>query len=151
MIRKQIGTASESGLDLDRVGATASMLCAIHCALMPMVITLLPLVGLSFLASEKAEWTLLGLSASLGISSLCWGYREHRRKRALLYLASGLALLASGRIAEERGSVPWGVGLVVLGGVTVATSHLINRRLCKSCRVCQEQECDPLEHLQQEA
>ena len=30
----------------DRVGATASFLCAIHCALLPFVLTLLPLLGL---------------------------------------------------------------------------------------------------------
>src|SRR5690349_16997900 len=76
---------------LDTAGATASFLCAIHCALMPLVITLLPLIGLAFLADHRVEWALFGLSAIVGVSSLCFGYREHRSRRALAILAVGLA------------------------------------------------------------
>lgn len=121
---------------LDKVGATASLVCAMHCALMPLVVTLLPLLGLAFLADERVEWALVGFSAAIGIISLCWGYRVHRSRRALAILAVGLGLLAAGRIAERR-EEPWGVALVVAGGVGVAASHLINRRLCHSCRLCQ--------------
>lgn len=132
--RTNTGFAPES---LDKVGATASLLCAVHCALMPLVITLLPLLGLAFLADERIEWALVGFSAAMGVSSLCLGYRVHRSRRALTVLAVGLGLLAAGRIAERRYQEPWGVPLVVVGGVGVATSHLLNRRLCHSCRLCQ--------------
>lgn len=122
---------------LDKAGATASLLCALHCALMPLAITLLPLVGLAFLADERVEWVLVALSAVVGITSLCLGYREHRSRQALALLAVGLGLLALGRIAEERELRPWGVPLVVVGGLTIAGSHFLNRRLCASCRTCQ--------------
>ena len=122
---------------LDRAGATASLACALHCALMPLVVTLLPLVGLAFLADQRIEWALVGLSAVLGVISLCLGYREHRSRRALALLGTGLALLAVGRIAEGyMQQTPWGVLLVVLGGLTVAGAHLLNRRLCATCRTC---------------
>lgn len=122
--------------DLDTAGATASFLCAVHCALMPFIFTLLPLIGLSFLASEPIEWGLLALSALLGVSSLCFGYRKHRRGSALAFLAVGLALLAGGHSIEARGAETWGTCLVVMGGLTIALSHCINRRLCHSCRSC---------------
>ncbi len=121
---------------LDATGATTSLLCAVHCALMPFVVTLLPLIGLGFLASERIEWLLLGLSGLIGISSLCFGFREHRSRRALVVLSLGLTLLASGRVAEQREMGRFGVALVVCGGLTVATAHFINRRLCAACRVC---------------
>jgi hypothetical protein len=123
-------------MDMDTAGTAASLLCAIHCALMPLVVTLLPLVGLGFLASEGVEWTLLALSAVLGCTSLCFGYRTHRRRTALAVLATGLALLAMGRLCEERGIDHQGLALVVLGGSTVAASHILNRRLCTACRTC---------------
>ena len=103
---------------------------------MPLVVTLLPLVGLAFLADDRIEWALVGLSAVLGVASLCLGYRQHRSRRALALLAAGLGLLASGRIAEGQGAHRWGVPLVVLGGVGVAASHLLNRRLCQTCGTC---------------
>ena len=125
-----------SGLDLDKAGMTASLICAVHCAAMPFVITLLPLVGLGFLANEWVEWLLIGLSAVLGISSLCLGYRSHRSRRALATLSVGLALVVIGHIAEERAGEWIGISLLVLGGCTVASAHWINRRLCNSCTRC---------------
>lgn len=128
-------TSNTQSDSLDKAGATASLLCAIHCAAMPLVVTLLPFVGLSFLAHESTEWALVFASAALGISSLCWGYREHRSRRALAILSIGLILLFCGRRMEEN-EIGWGVVAMVLGGCTVAASHLINRALCRSCRAC---------------
>jgi hypothetical protein len=130
------GTHSTGVKTLDRVGATASLVCAIHCALMPLCITLLPLVGLAFLASEWVEWCLVGLSAVIGVTSLCLGYRRHRSPRALSLLAGGLALIALGRMLERGGIARWGVPILVAGGLLVATAHWINRRLCDTCIRC---------------
>ncbi len=118
---------------LDASGASASTLCAIHCALTPMLASLLPAMGLGFLAGERTEIALLSLSAVLGVTSLGLGFRSHRSIRALVVLAAGLCLLSSGRIAEGWECEPIGMPLVVGGGLTVAASHLWNRRLCRSC------------------
>jgi MerC mercury resistance protein len=102
----------------------ASLACAVHCALMPLVLSALPLV----LHDERLEWGLVGLSAGLGVGSLTRGYRKHRRALALGVLGLGLALLVSGRFAEEVGANA-GLGLVVLGGLLVALAHFLNHRL----------------------
>jgi hypothetical protein len=125
---------------LDNAGMTASLMCAAHCALLPIVVTLLPVVGLGFLAHETTEWMLLGLAAALGMSSLCLGFRRHRSRRALVVLSAGLALLAGGRMVEHLEVGEFGVALVVLGGLTVAGAHWVNRRLCLACRVCHDEE-----------
>lgn len=121
---------------LDKAGMMASLLCAMHCALMPVLVTLLPFVGLAFLADERVEWALLAVSAIIGISSLCLGFREHRSRRAFVVLAVGLGLLTTGRIAEEYAAGPWAIVLAVAGGLVVAASHFINTRLCQSCDTC---------------
>ena len=79
-VRTDDAASLSSGETLDRAGAAASFLCALHCAVMPFVITALPLLGLGFLASEPVEWALLGCSGILGALSLCVGFREHRRR-----------------------------------------------------------------------
>lgn len=121
---------------LDTWGTTASLLCAIHCAAMPSLVTLLPLIGLAALADGWVEWSLIGLSAALGTTSLCLGFREHRSRQALGVLGAGLALVALGRILEARHAGAWGIPLLVAGGLTIAAAHLLNRRLCASCRRC---------------
>lgn len=126
---------------LDKVGATASFLCAIHCAIMPFVITVLPLLGLGFLASEPVEWGLLGASATLGTTSLCVGYREHRKRSIFAVLGIALALLVAGHLLHEHPLGAWGPILMVFGGFTMMGAHLLNRLLCRSCRVCSEHKC----------
>jgi MerC mercury resistance protein len=117
---------------LDASGASMSTLCVVHCVLTPMVVTLLPFIGLGILADERTELVLVALSASLGIASLRLGYRVHRSRRAVVVLAAGLCLLISGRVAEGWEYERIGLTLIVCGGLLVASSHLLNRRLCRS-------------------
>ena len=126
---------------LDKAGVVASFLCAIHCAAMPLVVTLLPLLGLSFLASEPVEWALLGASATLGSLSLCLGFRQHRSRLVFMVLGVALALLVAGRIFHEHHFGIWGPVLMVLGGFTMMGAHLLNHRLCHSCRKCSSHDC----------
>jgi hypothetical protein len=112
--------------NLDRLGMIASLGCAVHCALMPLVLGVLPAV----FHEERLEWALVGVSAGLGVGSLVRGYRRHRTVLALCVLGLGLALLVTGRFVEEAGG-DGGVALVVLGGVVVAFSHFLNHRLSR--------------------
>ncbi len=144
VVTSQAVTAPRPRLDvskLDRAGATASFLCAIHCALMPLVITLLPLLGLSFLASEPVEWALLAASAILGSWSLCLGFRQHRSRRVFMVLGVALALLLAGRVFHEHHLGIWGPVLMVLGGLTMMSAHLLNHRLCHACKQCNADGC----------
>lgn len=130
---------------LDRAGATASFLCAVHCAVMPFLITILPLLGLGFLSSEPVEWGLLAASGVLGTLSLCLGFREHKQRRVFAVLGVALAFLVAGRIFHTRfHDHPlefWGVVFMVLGGLTMMAAHIFNRFLCRSCRVCSDHGC----------
>lgn len=129
------------GDKLDKAGAVASFACAVHCAILPFVVTLLPLVGLGFLASSSVEWALLGLSATLGTLSLCLGFREHRSRLVFGVLAVAVTLLVGGRMVEVRELGEWGPYLMVAGGLTMMGAHFFNRFLCRSCRSCQEHGC----------
>lgn len=120
---------------LDKVGAGASFLCAIHCSILPVAVSLLPIIGLSWLADENIERCFLAISAFLGIFSLCWGFSVHRKMHALAVLATGIGLMAVGHIAEDT---TWGVVVAVAGGLSIATSHLINHKLCTTCHTCGE-------------
>ncbi|MCB1035779.1 MAG: MerC domain-containing protein [Acidobacteria bacterium] len=121
---------------LDTVGGVASFLCAVHCAVLPFVVTLLPLWGLSFLAGETAEWGLLLLAATLGVGSLGLGYRQHRSIRTLALLVGAVGLLVAGRLVEQSSGGSASALFGVLGGLTLMSAHWLNYRLCRSCRKC---------------
>ena len=52
---------------LDRLGATGSLLCAIHCALLPLLIAALPSIGVATWLGEDFEARpISGLALFLG-------------------------------------------------------------------------------------
>jgi hypothetical protein len=114
----------------DRVGATASFLCAVHCAALPFVLALLPALGLGFLADHGFERGFIAFASLLALTTLIYGYRRHRVRRALLLMAPGLVLLwAGGFVFDADVSLGLHATLVAMGGCCVALAHLTNLRL----------------------
>lgn len=122
----------------DRFGATASFLCAIHCALLPFVIAVLPALGLAFLADHSIERGFVMFACALATLMLLLGYRRHRRVNALLLLLPALLLLLAGIVVDFEQSAVAHAWLVSTGGSLLALAHLVNLRLSHvhdaSCR-----------------
>lgn len=115
---------------LDRIGAYGSVLCAVHCALMPVAIALLPSVGLAVLGSTAFEVGFVLFASLIGLFSLVWGYRRHRAMRALSLLLPGLLLLWTAVLYAplHQSLVPHAVAMT-LGGTLIGLAHLANLRL----------------------
>ncbi|EIM02045.1 hypothetical protein RHOFW104T7_15025 [Rhodanobacter thiooxydans] len=113
----------------DRVGATASFLCAIHCALLPFVIALLPLLGLEFLADHRFERVFVLFACVLASFVLVRGYRRHQRALPLRLAAPGLALLLLGIIYIDGSTPILHSVMVTSGGLLLAAAHFVNLRL----------------------
>ncbi|MDQ3287960.1 MAG: MerC domain-containing protein [Pseudomonadota bacterium] len=115
---------------LDRFGAYGSLLCAIHCAVLPIVLALLPSLGLASVLGDAFERVFVVFATLLGLFSVIWGYRRHRAVRALSLLVPGLVLLWAGvsyRPLHE--SLLWHAIAMTSGGTLVAFAHLANLRL----------------------
>ncbi|WP_233842383.1 MerC domain-containing protein [Dyella sp. 2HG41-7] len=112
----------------DRVGATASFLCAIHCAALPFLLAVLPLLGLSFLGGRAFERCFVLFASSLALFALVNGYRRHHRALPLRLALPGLALLILGVTFAENYSIVVHSVMVTCGGLLVATAHFTNLR-----------------------
>ncbi|QNK61190.1 MerC domain-containing protein [Pedobacter sp. PAMC26386] len=122
---------SKTSQHLDRLGMTASTLCAIHCALVPIFLTTLPLLGLEFLSNEWVEISMIIVSVFLGTLSLSMSYRkQHHKLLPFFVLFSGFTLIAFGHFSGIEKLEPI---LIPLGGFTVAAAHLVNWRLNRTC------------------
>jgi hypothetical protein len=115
---------------LDRLGATGSLLCAVHCALLPALIALLPSLGIAAWLDNGFERGFVAFATLLGLFTLVWGYRRHRAVRALWLLLPGLSLLwlATGYEPLHHAVVPHAI-VMTLGGTLVGLAHLANLRL----------------------
>ena len=114
----------------DRFGATGSLLCALHCALTPLLLAALPSLGLSLWFDGSLEAALVSFVTLLGVLSLGWSYRRHRALRALGLLVPGLAALWAGLLYAplHESVVPHAV-VMTFGGTLVGLAHLLNLRL----------------------
>lgn len=115
---------------LDRIGATGSLVCAIHCALLPILIALLPSLGVALWLGDGFERVFVVFVTLFGLSVLMWSYRRHRTLRALSLMLPGLAALWLGVLyAPLHHSLMPHALVMTLGGTLVGLSHLINLRL----------------------
>ena len=112
----------------DRVGATASFLCAVHCALLPFVLAALPFVGLGFLADHRFERGFVLLACGLAALALGRGFLRHQEPLPLLLAVPGIVLLVLGVMYPEGGSVLAHSVLVTWGGLLLAAAHFVNLR-----------------------
>lgn len=123
-------TGSPRGATLvDRVGATASFACAVHCVALPFVLGLLPLIGLGFLASHAFERVFVVCAVLLASGSMLTAYRRHRRPQALMLMVPGIVLLVFGVGVDIDAHILLHTVSVVCGGVLVASAHVANLAL----------------------
>jgi len=118
---------SKLTLHLDNLGIIASILCAIHCAAIPLLISTLPLWGIAFLNTVWIEIVMIGISLMLGSVSLGLSYfRNHRKIIPLLLLMAGFLLIAVGHFT---GKFALEILFVPLGGFVIASAHFVNWHL----------------------
>jgi hypothetical protein len=117
---------------VDSLGMSGAALCAVHCALLPVALVLLPVLGLGWWNSPAFERGFV-LSATLLASASLWhGYRHHRAYHAFLWLVPGLLLLWAGIQIEALHHPVFAHAVTMsLGGSLVALAHLANMRLSR--------------------
>jgi hypothetical protein len=124
--------------NLDALGIGASLICAVHCVLLPLIIAALPLLGLEVLENETLEYLLMALSFMIGYGALYRGYRRHHRHvKPLLVFTVGFAGLLAGHFFSPEGWEPF---VIAAGAGLIVWAHLMNIRQCRSCRVCRHEE-----------
>ena len=114
----------------DRLGAFGAFLCALHCALIPVALAVVPALGLGLIAWHRLEWAFSLFATVLAITSLWLGYRNHRAYHAWLLVAPGLALVWGGllvRHAHDGSAVH--ASVMAAGGLLIGAAHLVNLRL----------------------
>lgn len=130
-------SVKEKNTIMDRVGIWTSSLCALHCLLLPILIPLLPYVSASFFAQDWFEKTILSLSMMIGFWALLSGFYRYHRQLYPIYslLLGGLIYWNKDMFGESYEPFTIAVGALLIVG-----AHIINIRLCQSCRTCQSCE-----------
>lgn len=118
-----------SKISLDSLGFTASFICAIHCASMPLLITALAISPLSFIVKPGFELSVIIFSVMIGITSLLPSYKNHHHKLLpIIILLVGFFLIFSGHFLVPGKFEPI---VTPIGAFSVALAHLLNFNLVR--------------------
>jgi hypothetical protein len=111
-------------INLDVLGITASVLCAIHCAVLPLLLVSLPILGINIIHNASFEYGMIALAFLVGSLALLHGFRRHHgRYRPWLWFVVGVLLLVAKQIWHkyELWFLPFAVLLIV-------GAHVLNYR-----------------------
>lgn len=109
---------------IDRAGIVLSGLCAVHCVLGIVLVSVLGLGGGLLLAPEIHR-VGLALAILIGATSLGLGYLRHSQPGPLVLGAGGLVLMAGGLYVSHG---PYEAAFTIAGVVLVAAAHVWNLR-----------------------
>lgn len=114
-------------INYDALGIAASIACAIHCALLPIFLSSLTILGMDIVNNMFFEAVMIALAAFIGYRSLRHGFQKHHHsKLPLLVFAVGMVFLILKQVWHERQL------LFLLPAVAaIVTAHVLNIRYCR--------------------
>ena len=116
-------------LDLDALGQAAAALCAVHCALTPLALGLLPAAAAEASEHAPAHALLLGLALVLAVAGLGPALRRHRDRRVALLGAGGALVLVAAALGHAALGDAFETAATLLGGLLLSAAHRRNRAL----------------------
>ena len=128
----------KSGINWDALGIGASLACAIHCALLPLFLTSLPLLGINIIHNAGFEVVMILLALCIGSYSLYHGYKKHHHSLLpiLLFFTGFIFLVLKQFFVHHQ---TW----ILIPAVTlIIVAHLINYKSCRVHNHAHPEDCD---------
>lgn len=114
-------------INWDALGITASVACAIHCAVLPLLLTSLPVLGFDLIQNTFFEYGMIVLAFVVGAYALAHGFRRHHHRFLPLAVFSvGIALLLAKQVWHSIH-----LWLLIPAVFAIVSAHYLNYRLCR--------------------
>lgn len=119
-------------VNLDFLGVVTSLACAIHCAILPLAITSLPVFGINIMNNRAFEWLMIGIAFMVGCFALIHGYqRHHKSMKPLLLFIAGFIFLICKQVFYKYEFL-----FLLPAVLLILYAHFINFRYCTQPRAC---------------
>lgn len=117
----------KSKINWDAIGITASLACAIHCALLPLFLSSLPLFGINIIHNLFFEAGMVALAFAIGSYSFYHGFRKHHHSWLPFSLfAGGMTLLVL-----KLFFIHYETWLLFPAVLLIVLAHIMNFRYCR--------------------
>ena len=132
-------TLNKFKINWDALGITTSLACAIHCALLPIFLTSLPIFGVEVIENMTIEIVMIAIAFIIGIYSLYHGWKRHHHSLVpmIVFSVGFIFLVLKLYFIEYEG---W---LLIPAVIGIIAAHFLNY---KSCRVHNHAHADDCDH-----
>jgi len=122
----------------DAIGIGASLACAIHCALLPLFFSAIPLLGINVLHNWTFELGMIFLSFLIGAYSLYHGYKKHHHSyKPIILFTIGIIIMLSRMVFRNIEVV-----LLFPAATLIILAHINNHMRCRVHNHAHEDDCN---------
>jgi ABC-type iron transport system FetAB permease component len=124
-------------INYDALGIAASVACAIHCALLPLILTSLPILGVNIINNIWFELMMILIALFIGIYSLMHGFKKHHHnKLPVIIFSFGMVLLILKQVLHAQQ-----IWFLIPAVILIVTAHYLNYRDCRKDGACHTDNC----------
>ena len=117
----------------DRIGVVASVTCALHCLLLPVLLAAGTALSATFLGDEAFHKSLLWLIIPAAVLAFGIGCRRHKDRLVLTLALIGLVgLVLAGTVLHDLLGEDYERIATLLSATLLVVAHVRNYRLCRS-------------------
>lgn len=125
-------------INWNALGVSATVACAIHCALLPLFLSTLPLFGINILDNIYFEAGMILVALLIGGLTLLHGYRKHHHRfTPLILFITGMFFLIFKHFFSA--TVIW---LIIPSSIFILLAYYLNWRLCRIAKHCHTSDCN---------
>jgi uncharacterized membrane protein len=124
-------------INYDALGIAASVACAIHCAILPILLTSLPILGVNIINNIWFEIGMILLATAIGVYSLRHGFKKHHHNIfPIVLFIGGIGMLILKQIFHAHQLI-----FLIPALVLIISAHFKNFQLCRKANSCQSSDC----------
>lgn len=125
-------------INWDAIGVGTSLACAIHCALLPLFLSSLPLFGMNIIHNIYFEVGMIVLAFLIGARSFYHGYKKHHHS------AVPVSIFAAGFffLVLKQFFLDYETWILLPAVALIITAHMINYRSCRVHNHAHADDCD---------
>lgn len=125
-------------INWDVLGITTSVACAIHCAVLPLIMTSLPLFGVNIIHNFWFEFSMIALACLIGIYSLYHGYKKHHHSIVpIIIFIIGIFFLFAKQVWHK-----FELWLLIPAVILIVTAHFVNYKSCRVHNHAHKEDCN---------
>jgi len=113
------------------LGISLSLVCAIQCAIAPILLSIAPIIPRW--AHFGHGWIWISFILFVAAWSIGRGFRKHKQKPVLYLAVFGVFFLLAGTLLEDKLTILMESAVFVTGGVLLTIAHWKNYKLESAC------------------